>query len=407
MLAPLASAELLEFERTFNRTRLVGVVLALVLGPFFPNLGVAFVVLFGAMLLAQFVFVAVLVRQGVLGRQPDRVAWLIFGIDLLNISFGVLVFSADPNWTTFIVLPLVIIAGAFRFGMLGAIASALAMSVAYVATAFYRAQAFGYQTEPQRAIFHVSIFLLTGFLVFSLVRELASLREVDRAKSEFMATMSHDFRSPLTVVRGVLELLLSERPGALNERQRELAGRAERNVHRLEEFAEDVLEMARIEQGVVTLEVEEVDMSALLREVVDDHRALGEARRQTIALHTDERLTVAGDPSRIRQIVSNLLSNAVKYAPGGSPITVSAARDGAAVRVRVSDRGPGVPRDDRERIFEPFTRGRRAGDTAGVGLGLSIARSFAELHRGSLRYEDVPDGGAAFVLSLPRPGAAE
>jgi len=406
MLAPLASAELLEFERTFNRTRLAGVFLAIVLGPFFPNLGLAFVVLFGALLLAQFTFVAFLVGRGVLGRQPDRVAWLIFAIDLFNISFGVLVFSADPNWTTFIVLPLVIIAGAFRFGMLGAIASAVVMSLAYVAIAFYRAQAFGYQTEPQRAIFHISIFLLTGFLVFSLVRELASLREVDRAKSEFMATMSHDFRSPLTVVRGVLELLLSERPGELNERQRELAGRAERNVHRLEGFAEDVLEMARIEQGAVALDVEEIDMTSLLHEVVDDHRALGDARGQTITVDGAKGLTVAGDPARIRQIVGNLLSNAIKYAPPASPISVAATRDGAVVRVRVSDRGPGVPREDRERIFEPFTRGRRVGDVSGVGLGLSIARSFAELHRGSLRYEDVPGGGAAFVLSLPQ-GAAE
>ena len=402
MLAPLASDELLEFERTFNRTRLVGVVLAIGLGPFFPNLGGQFVALFAAMLLAQFALVAFLVRRGVLGREPARVAWLIFAIDLFNISFGVLVFSADPNWTTFIVLPLVIIAGAFRFGMLGAIASAVAMSLAYVGIAFYRAQAFGYQTEPQRAIFHISIFLLTGFLVFSLVRELASLREVDRAKSEFMATMSHDFRSPLTVVRGVLELLLSERTGSLNERQRELAGRAERNVHRLEEFAEDVLEMARIEQGAVSLEVEEVDLTALVREVVDDHRAVSDPRQQPIALYADDGLVVAGDASRIRQILANLLSNAIKYAPAGSPITVTAARDATAVRVRVSDRGPGVPRDDRERIFEPFTRGRRAGKVAGVGLGLSIARSFAELHRGSLRYEDVAGGGAAFVLSLPQ-----
>lgn len=416
---PVRALELERFEGTFNRARIGGAAIAVLLGPFFPNIGIAYVGALGAVLLAQAGFTTVLLRTGRFRADPERAARVVFAIDLLIIAYAIFVFAADPGWSTYIVGLLLIIAGGFRFASGGAVAATLVMAAAYIAVALYRERAFGHVTDPQRMAFTVTVYVLAGFLMAGLVRELANLRAqreaferqraetealrtIDRLKSDFLAAMSHDFRSPLTVVRGVMELLLSERPGTLSEGQRELAERAERNVHRLEEFTEDLLEMARIEHGAVDLERTEVDACGLLREVVEDHRLFAHERRQTLALECHGVTVISADASRLRRAIGNLVSNAIKYAPTDSPIVVRAESDALRLCVTVTDRGPGVDREERERIFEKFSRGRRSAAVAGAGLGLSIARSLVELHGGEIRYEDAPGGGATFVLSVPR-----
>jgi signal transduction histidine kinase len=292
------------------------------------------------------------------------------------------------------------------------------MAITYVLTAMYRTTAFGFATEPQRIAFTVIIYLVAGFLMAGLVRELAilraqreafdhqraeteALRALEQMKSDFLAEMSHDFRSPLTVVRGAVELLMSQRPGPLNTAQNELAVRAARNVHRLEEFAEDLLEMARIEHGEVRLERVEIDACELVREVVDDHRPFADLRQQTFDLQLGRPDTIYADVGRLRRAISNLVGNAVKFAPERSAIAVAAGRDATGFTVRVTDHGPGVDADERDRIFEKFSRGRRSAAISGAGLGLSIARSLIELHGGTLRYDDGPGGGATFIMSIP------
>ena len=417
--ASLRATERLHFERTFNLTRLGGAVITFLLGPLFPNIGIAHVILFGALLLAQTAFVAYLLRSGTFERHPLSAARIIFGIDLLTISYAIVLFAYDPNWSTYIVGLLLVIAGGFRFASAGAIAACIVMAGAYVFAALYREREFGLVTEPQRIAFTVIIYLLAGFLMAALLRELETLRTqreafehqraetealrvLDRMKSDFLAEMSHDFRSPLTVVRGAVELLASERPGPLVERQRELVGRAERNVHRLEEFTEDLLEMARIEHGAIALDRVEIDACALVREVVEDQRQTALDRSQQIELScAPDGLTIVADGSRLRRALGNLVGNALKFAPERTAIAVHAARSGGSFSVSVTDNGPGVESEERERIFEKFSRGRRAASMPGAGLGLSIARSLAELHGGSIRYEDAPGGGATFVLSVP------
>ena len=298
---PARAVELERFESTFNHTRLGGAAITFLLGPFFPNIGFEHVVLFGVLLVAQFLFVRYLLRSGRYRHDPESVARLVFAIDMLLIAYAIILFSYDPNWTTYIVGLLVVIAGGFRFATLGASVSAVVMAATYVVAAVYRQVTFGYATEPQRIVFTVAIYLLAGFLMTGVLRELETLRaqresfehqraetealrQLDTMKSEFLAEMSHDFRSPITVVRGALELLLSERPGELRPEQRSLAQRADRNVKRLEEFSDDLLEMARIEHGAVALERVEIDACALVREVVDDHRPLADGRSQLVHL---------------------------------------------------------------------------------------------------------------------------
>ena len=406
-------------ERTFNWARLGGSALVFFLGPLFPNIGLGYVFGMGIFVLVYAAIIAWLLQTGRYQSWFDRLTRAMFVIDLGIVAFGMLVFAADPSWTTFVVCTLMIIAGGFRFGTAGAFLAAASLSLAYVAIAAYRADTYGLVVEPPRLAFHVSVMILAAYLMSGLLRELevlraqrerfvrqaaeaTALRQADRIKSEFLAAMSHDFRSPLTVVRGAVELLLGERPGALTPAQRELAESAERNVRRLEDFTAQLLEIARLEEGQVALDKEEIDAVALVRDVVADHAVLAKQKRQWISLDVDpDPPRVVADRSRMSQALANLIVNAIRYAPQGTPILVAAHRRGDALRIEVRDHGPGIPTEDRQRIFEKFFRGQSANGTAGSGLGLAIARSLVALHGGTLEYEENPGGGSAFVTSIP------
>ena len=404
-------------ERTFNWARVGGAALIFFLGPFFPNIGTTYLVALGAFVLGYAVIVYWLMQS-----KPgtfEHLTRAMFVLDIGIVSSAMLVFSSDPSWTTWVVGSLIIIAGGFRFGTAGAFTAAGAVSLAYVAIAAYRSETFGLTAEPWRVAFHVSVFLLAAYMMSGLLRELehlraqrekfvrqaveaAALRQADRIKSEFLAAMSHDFRSPLTVVRGAVELLLGERPGSLTTAQRELAESAERNVRRLEDFTAQLLEMARLEEGQIALDKEEIDAIALVRDVVADHAILAKQKRQWISLDVDpDPPRVVADRSKMQQALANLIVNAIRYAPQGTPILVAAHRSGDALRIEVRDHGPGIATEDRQRIFDKFFRGHNADGTPGSGLGLAIARSLVTLHGGTLEYEENPGGGSAFVTLLP------
>jgi len=404
-------------ERTFNWARVGGAALIFFLGPFFPNIGTAYLVGLGVFVLG---YAAVV--YGMMQSKPgsfERLTRVMFVLDIGIVSSAMLVFSSDPSWTTWVIGSLIIIAGGFRFGTAGAFTAAAAISLAYVAIAAYRSETFGLVAEPWRLAFHVSVFLLAAYLMSGLLRELehlraqrekfvrqaveaAALRQADRIKSEFLAAMSHDFRSPLTVVRGAVELLLGERPGTLTSAQRELAESAERNIRRLEDFTAQLLEMARLEEGQIALDKEEIDAIALVRDVVADHAVLAKQKRQWISLDVDpDPPRVVADRSKMEQALANLIVNAIRYAPHGTPILVAAHRKGDALRIEVRDHGPGIATEDRQRIFDKFFRGQNADGTPGSGLGLAIARSLVTLHGGTLEYEENPGGGSAFVTVLP------
>jgi signal transduction histidine kinase len=404
-------------ERTFNWARVGGAGLIFFLGPYFPNIGIAYLVALGVFVLGYAVVVYWMMQSR--PQSFERLTRVMFVLDTGIVSSAMLVFSSDPSWTTWVIGSLIIIAGGFRFGTAGAFAAAGAISLAYVGIAAYRSETFGFVAEPWRLAFHVSVFILAAYMMSGLLRELehlraqrekfvrqaveaAALRQADRIKSEFLAAMSHDFRSPLTVVRGAVELLLGERPGRLTAAQRELAESAERNVRRLEDFTAQLLEMARLEEGQIALDKEEIDAIALVRDVVADHAILAKQKRQWISLDVDpDPPRVVADRSRMQQALANLIVNAIRYAPQGTPILVAAHRRGNALRIEVRDHGPGIATEDRKRIFDKFFRGQNADGTPGSGLGLAIARSLVTLHGGTLEYEENPGGGSAFVTLLP------
>lgn len=230
-------------------------------------------------------------------------------------------------------------------------------------------------------------------------RELARrLADADRLKSEFLALVSHELRTPLTSIKGLIDTLLLRWP-TLDERTRlELLERAGRNTDELAHLIERLLEFSRIEAGEVALEPTSEHLESLVRDVTAAvEPALG-GRQITIAIPAALRVFV--DRQAFSHVVTNLLTNATKFSPDGTPVEVRAVRVGPEVRLTVSDSGPGIPPEERERIFERFYQspghGRR-----GAGLGLAIARACAEALGGRLSVADSPGPGATFVFTVP------
>ena len=238
--------------------------------------------------------------------------------------------------------------------------------------------------------------------LFREASEAEALREMDALKDEFLAAVSHDLRTPLTVISGSIELLAKDAGGS--ERTARLVDQAERHVQRLQRMVEDLLTLAQLQEARVDLEREFVSARMLLADVALSHEALASARRQRIRLKCDEDLPpILVDRRRMGQVLGDLVDNAARYAPEETTIELRAERVDGAVRLAVVDEGPGVPPEERERVFDKFYRGARTKDsTRGTGLGLAIARRLVEMHGGRIHVEDAEDGrGARFVVSIP------
>ncbi len=211
-----------------------------------------------------------------------------------------------------------------------------------------------------------------------LAAEAARARELTQLKSEFVALVAHELRSPLTSITGYVELLLNGPGGVAAEAQQESLGIVQRNADRLLHLIDDLLDIAHIEAGKVELRRTRLDLAGLVREVVNALRPQIEAKGQRLTLDLAEALpAVSGDADRITQILTNLLSNAHKYTPPAGSITITARGEEGRVRVNVQDTGIGISPDDQVRLFTKFFRAQN-GVTRGVsgtGLGLTITRA--------------------------------
>jgi signal transduction histidine kinase len=225
------------------------------------------------------------------------------------------------------------------------------------------------------------------------------------AKSRFLATMGHELRTPLNAINGFSELIQSEAFGPVGAAQyRTYAGHIHDSGQHLLELINRILDVTRVEAGTFHLEATDVRGAALVQKTVE--LLSGEARRQGIAISCEPGPDVAllADPRLLRQVIFNLVNNALRFSPAGSAVRVSAgptARGGYAVRV--ADRGPGIPEDQRARVLLPFTQGDDglARKHDGLGLGLYLVRSFIELHGGDLDIDCPETGGTAVTVTLP------
>ncbi|MEU5512990.1 ATP-binding protein [Streptomyces griseoaurantiacus] len=234
--------------------------------------------------------------------------------------------------------------------------------------------------------------------------EARTLAEGNRIRTALLAAVSHDLRTPLAGIKAAVSSLRADDVAWSEEDRAELLEGIEDGADRLDHLIGNLLDMSRLQTGTVTPLIREIDVD----EVVP--RALGgvpEDRVGLVELDVPETLPmVAVDPGLLERSVANLVENAVKHGPPGTRVLVAASALADRVEVRVVDRGPGVPDEAKDRIFEPFQRYGDAPRGSGVGLGLAVARGFAEAMGGTLTAEDTPGGGLTMVLTLraaPRP----
>jgi PAS domain S-box-containing protein len=230
-------------------------------------------------------------------------------------------------------------------------------------------------------------------------------REANQAKSRFFTAVSHELRTPLNAIVGYTHLLATETYGPLPEGARRAADRAGVCAEHLSRLVDDLLLLTASELGKVSVTPSSVRLPSFLHAAAEPHRHQAEAKGLTFVLEVPEELpAVETDAERLRQLLNALLNNAIKFTRRGS-ITLSARMVGDQLDISVSDTGPGIPIEERERIFSPFERledlARSNPLTNGAGLGLTVARQLAALLRGTLRLDDSVEPGCRFSLTIP------
>jgi signal transduction histidine kinase len=242
----------------------------------------------------------------------------------------------------------------------------------------------------------------------SIFRDITHQVEVDRLKSEFVATVSHELRTPMTSIKGYVDLLLMGAGGELNEQQLRFLDIVKSNTERLAILVNDLLDISRIEAGRVQLSFQPLDLQEMGRKSIDDlkQRMQQEGKPMQIEFESPGYLPrVRGDMERIYQVLENLLENAYYYTPENGSIRLSVRAEGDSLRVDVSDNGIGVPPEMKTRVFERFYRGEHPFvlATSGTGLGLSIVQTLVEMHGGRIWLESagLPGLGSTFSFTLP------
>ena len=229
------------------------------------------------------------------------------------------------------------------------------------------------------------------------------LKELDRLKSNFLATMSHELRTPLTSVIGYSEMMLEGLGGPLTAEQREYLQIIMEKGESLLQLITSILDITKIEAGRIRLVVSEVDVGQLMKDSVAT--VMPQARKKGLQLVCDpgELPRITCDREKVRQCLINLVSNAVKFTPQNGTITVAAESAGERLALHVRDTGIGISEENQHKIFETFYQvdGSSTREYGGAGLGLAIVKSFVEAHGGEVRVSSQPDRGAVFTMLLP------
>lgn len=235
----------------------------------------------------------------------------------------------------------------------------------------------------------------------AILRDMTPRSELERMKSEFVQTVSHDLKNPISSVVLATELLL--RSGDLNELQQEMAQRVLDTAYYMDSLVSDLLDLGQIEARL-GLKRAPLDLAVLARAVLADLYPQAAEKQIELTLEAADQVMVTGDRQRLRQVLMNLIGNAIKYTPVSGAVTVSIALEAGDVTVRVQDNGIGIPADSLPFVFDKFYRVKNAA-TAGIngtGLGLAIARSVIEAHQGRIWVDSEEGAGSAFAFSVPR-----
>ena len=232
-------------------------------------------------------------------------------------------------------------------------------------------------------------------------RDVTADRQLDRMKSDFVATVSHELRTPLAAVYGAAVTLAERDFTGREDLRRELVVQIADQAARLSAIVDDILFVGRLESGGLRLDPAAVDASEIARAAVDAARVRD--AKAVVELNAATPLPIEADPGRLRQVLDNLLDNAIKYSPEGAPIVLRVEADSRWTRFAIADNGVGIPASEVPRIFEKFYRvdpHQRSG-VNGTGLGLYVCRELVERMEGRISVTSMPGRGSTFVVELP------
>jgi len=357
--------------------------------------------------------------------RPYETVWAnrfraaIFLADTVLITLWCLA-TGGPDSEYWALYLIAIIAVAMRFDVLETLFSALGLAILYV---LVMSVAGGLSRTALMS--RPALMLITGFAVGALAKQrrtnqdqrellvqiaeersralaeeqamVARLREVDIAKTEFVAVAAHEFRTPLATILGVIGTLRTHGDALDPSIREELLEGAQVQAQRLARLVEDLLTVSRIEDGALRLDVRPANLGEMVAEAVQ-----ASATADVVRVELNGIAEVHCDRDRMVRVVTNLLDNARKYSPPDGHIFVTVTEDDRFVSFGVRDQGPGVPKDRREEVFERFRRLAEGSDRPGSGLGLYITRCLVEAHGGSIRVEEASGGGAQFLFTLPK-----
>lgn len=235
------------------------------------------------------------------------------------------------------------------------------------------------------------------------VRDVTHEEEVDRMKREFIATVSHELKTPLTSMKGSLQVILGKGEG-LNDTERELIQVCLRNTDRLIRLISDILDISRIESGKVETRLKAESMEKMVAYAIEETASYARDHGVMVENAVNFELpSVLADQDGVIQVLTNLLSNAIKFSPAGKKVSVTAERENGYLKVSVHDQGKVIERSDREKLFQRFPRfaSDEARERGGTGLGLAICREIIEHHHGRIFYKAGADGGNIFSFTVP------
>ena len=240
--------------------------------------------------------------------------------------------------------------------------------------------------------------------IASLAQDVTERVRIDQMKRDFVSIVSHELRTPLTAIRGALGLILGGAIGKAPQKMNELIKIADDNTLRLLRIINDILDIDKIESGVIEYVFDNITVMELIDKAVTNNS--GYAQQYDVTLKVTERLDDAcinADSNRLMQVLDNLVSNAIKFSPKNETVELSVTRHGGNIRIAVSDHGPGIPAEFQDKLFDKFTQAdfSNTRGVSGAGLGLNIAKAVIEHHNGQINFHTQKNVGTTFFFDLP------
>jgi len=238
----------------------------------------------------------------------------------------------------------------------------------------------------------------------TVLHDITASKRIDKLKSDFVSMVSHEIRSPMNSVLTQLKVVLDGLAGETTQKQRDILGRASEKIAALIRLASELLDLAKIESGLITREREEIQMAQLLEDQVAFHQAQAQAKSIQLSLEDLPELpALMANRLNLEEVFSNLIGNAINYTPEKGKIIIDAEVEGDYLCVRVTDTGVGIAEEELERIFDPFYRVKndKTRFVIGTGLGLPIVKSIVDAHHGLIRVESEPGHGTTFSVFFP------